>query len=534
MNLTAGVALQNGKYLLSSLLSRDGLSLTFKATRTDLNQPIVLKTIQPHPQVPIDFVQLKQRFCEAARLFLQYQHPTLATVLEVFEVAGLPFVAIEYVNGQSLAELVQTQGPFPEVQALQYIRQAASALSLLHQHGLVHLDVKPQNLIRPLAANCVVLVDYGIASAALLGIQASPCTLPVGPYAAIEQTRLLETPLPATDIYALSASLYFLLTGKEPPAALQRHRTPLIAPRHLQPNLRPAVEATILKGMELEQKARPQTIAAWLSLLTDAEPLSLTPEFSQRQAIPVAEVVLPSLAAPSVPPPATPPPITASLAPDPSPTTQTPTVVPLGTRYTSRSPKAVVKWRKKPIFAVGTIAALVGVGAGLALRINGATGPGSTIFHTEQAFPPKETPGTTESVSEPFNEPRASEAPKTRRSAPIEAAPSQPEYEPEQPPPSRRSSSSSEPDNDSRSAEPPAASDSQALPSPVPTPTEVAPANSNPLPAAVEPATPPVTPPAVPPPTPAPIVSPVAEPAPPPPAPEPTSSALPAPSSTSQ
>lgn len=422
MNLTVGTLLQNGKYILNQVLVQDGLSITFKATQTHLNKSIALKTIHPKVQM-VDHAQIKQRLVEEARAFAGCQHPGLASVLDFFEEAGLPFVVMDYVAGRSLAEQVQSQGSLPEIQALYYIRQVGSALSLLHEHGLVHGSVKPEAMIQPSGAEFVVLANYGIANAALL----TDAQAAMSRYWAIEQSQAQERVTAATDVYALAASLYFLVTGQAPTAASLRHQVPFISPRQLQPQLSPATEAAILNGLELQAQVRPQTIVSWLSLLPSSPQSAGRP--SSNGLVPVSATGLTQAAAQSngnghastlhAPVPIH----TAPVTPLPA----TPEL-PSQTKPGGRMSKLVI--------AGSILAAIAGAGSGLALRVNGATGPGSTFFHTEQSFPPADHWPGTEPIAEP-TAPTISEPPAvSSEAAPEPVIPyREPSYSRPKPPP---------------------------------------------------------------------------------------------------
>lgn len=187
MNLKAGLALQNGKYILDQIIDQNELDITAKATQVSLNQPIVLKTINPTPAIPRDTALLKQQFTAVARQFAQCHHPGLVSILDIFEQEGWPFVVMDYVAGQSLAQRVQAQGPLPEAQALDYIRQVGSALSLVHQHGLVHRHVAPCTMLQPPSAEFVVLGAYRIAYPLPPELTEAQAAEVLGAYAPIEE-----------------------------------------------------------------------------------------------------------------------------------------------------------------------------------------------------------------------------------------------------------------------------------------------------------------------------------------------------------
>ncbi|MBD2035064.1 protein kinase [Leptolyngbya sp. FACHB-321] len=378
MNLTAGTPLQDGKYVLNNLLGQSAWGITFKATQTRLNQAVVLKTLRSQPEM--DIAPLRQPFLEEVRRFTQCQHPGLVRVLDSFTEAGLPFAVMDYVAGQTLAELVRSQKPLPEAQAVQYIRQASSALSVIHRHGLLHRDVKPENLVRPTGAAFVVLVGFSITPGAVpVEINRADSQL-ANPYAAIElqQAKALTA---AADIYALAATLYFLVTQHEPIAASHRQQTPLVTPRQLQPQLSTAIEHAILSGMAVNVQERPQTIADWLALLPDSNRLPAAQGVNGAGKLPAA-INLPHTAngsgrttAPPAPPALANP--THATAPVPPVPMSTPSFVPAPK---SRLPKA--------LGVTAAIAIAGGFGLGLVLRFSAINGIGPTLFQTTQDFPP--------------------------------------------------------------------------------------------------------------------------------------------------
>jgi serine/threonine-protein kinase len=392
MNLTAGTTLQNGKYLLGNVLGQGKLCTTLQATQAYLNQAVVLKTLRSDSQTSADSAQLRQQFIEDARRFAQCQHPGLVRVVDLFVETGLPFAAMDYVAGQSLASLVQAYGPLSEAQAIQYIRQAGSALSVIHRNGLVHRDVNPQNLIRPQGTDFVVLVDFGIIHQTMSVGEGSAVTEDC--YAAIEQFQSQAKLSAATDIYALAGTLYFLTTGQKPMGATLRDHTLLPPPRKLQPKLSSATESAILSGLEVNSQSRPHTIAAWFALLPSSETLPPVSEFPTPQGHPSPSVQLPPASANSngskatspVPQPA--PQATRVVSPSPS-------VSPAAAQLEkNRFPKAIV--------ATALISAMLGLGVGVVLRLSAASGIGPRIFHTQQSFPPlNDWPGSAEPAAAP-------------------------------------------------------------------------------------------------------------------------------------
>ena len=195
--------------------------------------------------------------------------------MDFFEEDNIFFIVMDYIPGQNLAELIQSGHNLHPNQATNYIHQIASALSVVHKNGFLHRDIQPKNIIRRAGTNTVVLTDFGFACDLTPGIRQTHTNLFSVGYSPPEQCNPQQKLSPATDIYALTATLYYLLTGKAPiPAAL---RLSEVVPQTLnfsakelkdfQPNLTPGIENTLLMGLEIDAEKRPQTVEIWLELL---------------------------------------------------------------------------------------------------------------------------------------------------------------------------------------------------------------------------------------------------------------------------
>lgn len=421
MNLTAEAVLQDGKYVLHTTLGQGVFGITYQATDAESSQTVVIKTLADSLRHHPDFERFRQRLQVGARLLATCQHPNLVRVLDYFEDAGRPYLVMEYIPGQTLAELVQQGKPLPVSQAIYYIRQVGAALGLLHHVGLLHRDVRPQNVIRLPGTHKVVLTDFGISCELTPGVMQTHASLLSAGYAPIEKYVTHTKRTPATDIYALAATLYYLLSGRPPVPASVRDRIPLLDLRQFQPNFSPAVEQAILCGLEMAPEQRPQTVVAWLALLPTQARSARSGR--KRVLIPPNSSNLTQAKRPVSPQPTSPKATNDSHAsvptsgkkPHRSPKAQK--VFNLGFRILdlrlgrpspAQSHAAVAKDvgkenRKKPAFAgstsnilplkqlalVGAIAAAFGVGFGLSLRFNHPTEPGSSLLHTEQSFPPR-------------------------------------------------------------------------------------------------------------------------------------------------
>ncbi|NEQ28085.1 MAG: protein kinase, partial [Microcoleus sp. SIO2G3] len=376
---------------------------------------------------------------EMAERLSRCKHQNLVQVLDYFEEAGCPYLVMEYIPGQTLAALAESK-VLPEAKALEYICQTANALSVVHKAGLLHRDVKPQNIIRRQDTDCVVLCEFGITCDEFTaGVIQTHANLLSSGYAPQEQYSLEVQRTRATDIYALAATLYHLLLGRPPlpvpvRQALQTKKADRLFLRELQQHtckLSPTIKQALWQGLAIPPQKRPQTVEAWLALLPKQEKPPL-PQPKPAQA-PVAKpkvdrgvtavnnsvkakvkpmpnnsVVKPKLE-PQLAPQSNS--ATAKVQPTPNnsktPQTSTPKnySIPKPTLPKLPIPKIktlgghnyLIPKKYKPtkfglplkaLIMTSAIATSAGLGFGFALRINSPHEPGSSILHTEQSFPP--------------------------------------------------------------------------------------------------------------------------------------------------
>jgi serine/threonine-protein kinase len=276
MNSLIGKTLQGGKYTLDQPLGQGGFGVTFKATHHYLNRVVVIKTLdrsnQHHPQ----FAKLEQQFQDEARRLAKCAHPNIVRVIDFFIENGISYLVMDYIPGQTLEQVVFPDHPLPEAIAILYIRQVSAALQVVHQNGLLHRDVKPQNIILRDGTQEVVLIDFGIAREFTPGVTQTHTSILSEGYAPVEQYIAHAQRTPATDVYGLAATLYSLLTAQIPVASVLRNRQSMPSPRDLQPALSAAVNQSVMRGMAVEAKYRPQTVTEWLSLLPEPSPVSVS------------------------------------------------------------------------------------------------------------------------------------------------------------------------------------------------------------------------------------------------------------------
>lgn len=275
MDPLIGKTLQDGKYTLEQELGRGGSGVTFRATHRYLGQAVVIKTLnEPLRQHP-NFSEFERKFRDEARRLALCIHPNIVRVSDFFTEDALPFMVMEYIPGQTLEAIVFPNQPLSESTAIHYIRQVGAALRVVHRNGLLHRDVKPENIILRQDTQEVVLIDFGIAREFKPGLTQTHTSLISAGYAPIEQYIPQAKRSPATDIYGLAATLYALLTAQAPVASIlrtwdgsaQENRQPMPAPRELQPQISSATNQAVMQGMAMEAHHRPATVDEWLSLL---------------------------------------------------------------------------------------------------------------------------------------------------------------------------------------------------------------------------------------------------------------------------
>ena len=277
-----------GRYELVRPLGHGAMATVDLAQDVELDRPVAVKRLAENLARDED---LQRRFLREARLAARLAHPNVVRVFDVGEDEGRPFIAMEYVEGETLAELLAQRGQLPVTEAATLGTQICAGLAAVHAAGLVHRDVKPQNLL--LRRDGVLkLGDFGIAA----GHEGTRLTLAgtvlgTAGYLAPEQARG-EQVTAAADIYAVGAVLYELLTGE--PArtagslaelgAEDGFEPPDLATR--VPSAPPELVAAVTDCLSVRPEDRPSSAAALARLLApaarEAETLSLPPDPSQR------------------------------------------------------------------------------------------------------------------------------------------------------------------------------------------------------------------------------------------------------------
>jgi serine/threonine protein kinase len=201
------------RYELEEMVGVGGMSRVYKAHDRSLERTVALKLLHEHYAEDGDYVE---RFRREARAVAQLSHPGIVTVIDRGDDAGKPFIVFEYVEGENLRELLVRCGVLSIRQVLELGGEIARALAFAHQHGLVHRDVKPQNVILSGDGRAKV-TDFGIARSLAVehGVTQTGTVMGTSSYISPEQARG-ERVDASSDIYSLGAVLFELLTGKPP------------------------------------------------------------------------------------------------------------------------------------------------------------------------------------------------------------------------------------------------------------------------------------------------------------------------------
>lgn len=264
------------KYRILEILGRGNISITYLASDENAQKRVVIKTLKPYllnNLTESEINDLKDKFWKEAVNLSKCQHDYIVNFLDALNdpETGLVYIIMEYIDGKNLGSYKKI---WSQKEALKYIRQIGEALRYIHDQGIIHCNLKPDNIILQNSnPHKAVLIGFSLAQTfnhPLTRINSDSA----GSFTPIElfsKEKLGDF----TDIYSLSATLYFVLTKEKPPSVKNRtlasridnqSKTDLIEPEKIV-KLNYRVNHAIIKGMEIDPKKRPQSVQEWFELL---------------------------------------------------------------------------------------------------------------------------------------------------------------------------------------------------------------------------------------------------------------------------
>jgi eukaryotic-like serine/threonine-protein kinase len=288
-HLSPKTLLKQNQYQIDKVLGEGGFGITYRGTYLGNGAVVAIKELWPEKGArrgtkvlwsnsitPQQRLQQLSKFKLEARNQQKCKHLNIAQVYDWFDENQTSYIVMEFIAGKSLFKILEEEGTISEARIRLYFTQIAYALQAVHNHKFLHRDIKPDNIIIT-PQDRAVLIDFGTAREFISG-QTGEMTRVLTPgYAPYEQYARKSKRLPATDFYALFASIYELLTGELPAEATDRANSllrndvadPLIPPRQLNPQISESMERAILTGLKMDINERFQTAAEVIDVLTD-------------------------------------------------------------------------------------------------------------------------------------------------------------------------------------------------------------------------------------------------------------------------
>jgi serine/threonine-protein kinase len=270
----------DGRYRLVCRIGSGGMADVWCADDQELGRRVALKVLHPRFAANPEFVE---RFRREASHAAGLQHPNIVAVYDRGEWDGAGYIAMEYVEGPTLKEIVRERGPLPPELAVDLVVQVLRAARYAHKHGIVHRDLKPHNVILDEEGR-IKVTDFGIARAGASEMTETGAVMGTAHYLSPEQAQ--GKPVDSrSDLYSIGVMLYELLTGRVPfdaespvSIAVQHVSEPPVPPSQVNPSVPPALEAVTLRAMAKRPEDRFQDADSFIAALQQAReaPLEAT------------------------------------------------------------------------------------------------------------------------------------------------------------------------------------------------------------------------------------------------------------------
>ena len=289
--LQPGMGLSGGKYVIEKKIGEGGFGITYRAIQTGLNRAVCIKeyflagrcvrdvqarTIHVQGTGEDLFEKYRAAFVKEAQTLAALHHQGIVEVIDIFNENNTSYMVMPFIEGRSLQGIVEKNGPLSYPEAVNYIAQVANAVGYVHDHHILHRDIKPDNIMIT-ADNKAVLIDFGSAREFEEDKMQAQTSMVTHGYAPPEQYSRNSRKGAYTDIYAIGATLYFVLTGRVPVEAAARLAEPMPEPRELNPQLPEEANRTIMKAMQIKPQDRNQSITEFMDDLLNTAPSQPVP-----------------------------------------------------------------------------------------------------------------------------------------------------------------------------------------------------------------------------------------------------------------
>ena len=264
-----------GRFEVLSELGRGGMAIVYKARQTSPNRIVALKVLPPELSLDRTYIA---RFRQEADSAAALEHPNIVPIYVVDEAEGLHYIAMKFIDGRTLKEIIHERGTLPLDETIRLVEQVASALDYAHSRGVIHRDIKPSNMMLD-RSGWVYLTDFGLArgTGGGGGLTIAGTVMGTPEYMSPEQAQGLPNVGPPTDIYALGVVIYEMLTGHMPfkadtPMAMlvARLQHAPIPPRDFRNDLPLPVEDVIMRALARKPESRYQSAGELVAALKQA------------------------------------------------------------------------------------------------------------------------------------------------------------------------------------------------------------------------------------------------------------------------
>jgi serine/threonine-protein kinase len=264
----------NQRYEILAPIGQGGFGITYKALDRIANELVCIKelfisgnsardascTVSTQPIGDVDFNYLKRRFLEEAQTLEKLKHAHIVKVRDHFEANGTAYMVMDFIKGKNLKEWVEERGMLEEQKALNLFCQLLDAVTAVHNSNFLHRDIKPDNILIN-SDEKLILIDFGTAKFNSKSTNGASTLIVVNHGYAPPEQYSSELPKDKyTDIYALGATLYFMLTGQKPIQATDRNIRELPPVKSFNPNLSQNIQGVISKAMQIKPNDRFQSV----------------------------------------------------------------------------------------------------------------------------------------------------------------------------------------------------------------------------------------------------------------------------------